>query len=167
MKILKILLLVGIVPILMGVGIHKYYVSVTEIEYVKEKKSVQIITRLFVDDLEFVLRKRYNENLTLTKKNESEAVNTFLIKYLKDKFQVKINGEEVTYEFIGKEYDTDIVYCYMEIKNVSQIKSFEVQNTLLFDGFEDQQNIVKTTINSKNKSFILIPQNDKGLLNFK
>lgn len=167
MKSIKIIVLAIILPVLLGAGIHKFYVSVTEIEYVKEKKSVQIITRLFVDDLELVLRKRYDENLTLTKKNESKEVNTFLIKYLKDKFQVKINGEVVSYEFIGKEYDTDIVYCYLEIKNVSKISSFEIQNTLLFDGFEEQQNIVKTNINSQNKSFILVPQNDKGLLNFK
>jgi CRISPR/Cas system-associated exonuclease Cas4 (RecB family) len=167
MKKSKIFLLAFVIPLLMATTLHKYYVSVTEIEYVKEKKSLQIVSRLFVDDLETVLRKRYDAHLVLTKSKESKDVNMYLQRYLKDKFQIKINGKQVDYAFIGKEYETDIVYFYLEIKNVSDIKSFEVVNTLLFDVFEDQQNIVKTNINSQNESFILIPQNDKGLLNFR
>lgn len=150
----------------MAVSLHKFYVSVTEIDYIKEKKSVQIVTRLFVDDLESVLRKRYDSHLILAKSQEAGDVNSYLLRYFKDKFQIRINGELVNYTFVGKEYETDIVYCYFEIKNVNQIKTFEITNILLFDGFEDQQNIVKTAINSKTESFILIPQNDQGVLKF-
>lgn len=153
-------------PVLMAATLHKYYISVTEIEFVKEKETVQIITRLFVDDLETVLRKRYDANLYLSKNEESKEVNMYLLKYLKSKFQIKINGDSTNYDFIGKEYDNDIVYFYMEIKNVKTINSFEVVNKLLFEGFEDQKNIVKTNINTQHKSFILVPKNDKGLLNF-
>lgn len=166
MKLNKRFFILLVLPLLMATSIHKFYVSVTEIEYVKEKQSVQIITRLFVDDLELVLRKRYDEQITLKKNNESKEVNAYLQRYLKDKLQIKINGQLADYSFIGKEYDTDIVYCYLEVKNVKNITSFEVINKLLFDSFEEQQNIVKTNINSQSKSFILIPQNDKGLLNF-
>lgn len=166
MKHLKILLLAFVIPLFLATTLHKFYVSVTEIEYVKEKQTVQIVTRLFVDDLELVLRNRYDEHLKMAKSGDSKEVNAYLLRYLKDKLQIKINGNLVNYDFVGKEYDTDIVYCYLEIKNVETIKSFEIINTLLFDGFEDQQNIVKTNINSKTDSFILLPQNDKGLLNF-
>lgn len=167
MKRIKIVLLAVVLPLLMATGIHKFYVSVTEIDYVKEKKSVQIVMRIFVDDLETVLKKRYDAQLVLTEKNESKDVDMYLQRYIKEKFQVKINGATSDYVFLGKEYETDIVYCYLEIKNISNIKSFEIVNKLLFDVFDEQQNIVKTNINSQNKSFILIPQNDKGLLNFK
>ena len=34
------------------------------------------------------------------------------------------------------------------------------------DVFEEQQNVVRTKIKGKNKSFILIKENDKGVLNF-
>ena len=166
MKHLKFLVIAFTLPLLLAAATHKFYVSVTEINYVKEKKSVQIVTRLFVDDLEMVLRKRFDEHLKLAKSGESKEVNDYLLRYLKDKLQIKINGTLVDYSFVGKEYDTDIVYCYLEIKNVDQIKSFEIINMLLFDGFEDQQNIVKTNINSETQSFILIPQNDKGMLKF-
>ena len=80
---------------------------------------------------------------------------------------MKINGEEKTLNFIGKAYENDIVVCYLEIEGVKNIDTFEIENTVLFDLYAEQQNIVRTKINSKNKSFILIKENDKGLLNFK
>ena len=159
-------MLITTLPLLTAASLHKFYVSVTEVEYVKKQNSVQIITRLFVDDLELVLRKRYNDQLQLSPKNESKEASQALQRYLNEKLQIKINGETKVFNFIGKEYDVDIVYCYLEIKNVKEISSFEITNKLLFDGFEDQQNIVKTNINSENKSFIFTVQNDKGLLNF-
>jgi hypothetical protein len=58
------------------------------------------------------------------------------------------------------------VFCYLEIDDVANIKSFEIQNQVLFEVFEDQQNVIKTNINSQNKSFMLTPDNDKGMLNF-
>jgi len=166
MSPIKILFLTLLLNVLNTSESHKFYVSVSEVEYVKEKNSVQIITRLFVDDLERVLRNRYDNQLTLSAKNEAPNVKGFLELYLKDKLQIKINGQKSQFEFIGKEHETDIVYCYLEIKNIKEIKSFEITNKLLFDGFEDQQNIVKTSINSQPKSFILTIHNDKGMLKF-
>ena len=72
----------------------------------------------------------------------------------------------VEFTFIGKEYKDDIAYCYLEIVNISEVKSIEVKNRVLFDVFTDQQNIVRLKINDKNKSFLLIPDNDNCLLNF-
>jgi hypothetical protein len=98
---------------------------------------------------------------------ETEDANFYIERYLKTKMIMKINGEEKTLNFIGKEYENDIVVCYLEIEGVKNIDTFEIENTVLFDLYAEQQNIVRTKINSKNKSFILIKENDKGLLNFK
>ena len=68
--------------------------------------------------------------------------------------------------FIGKEYDIDIIQCYIEIQNVKQVNSIEITNEVLFDLFEDQQNMIKTKINSKQKSFLLNQNNKIAVLNF-
>ncbi|TYA53213.1 DUF6702 family protein [Formosa maritima] len=167
MKIIKISLLVIALSLFAFTTIHKYYVSVTQIEYVKEKESVQIISRIFIDDLEDVLQLRYKEDLIIKKENEAPEVNLFIEKYLKGKLTIIINGEEKPINFLGKEFDNDIVICYLEIEDIKEIKTFEIQNLVLFDLYAEQQNIIRTKINSKNKSFILIKENDKGLLNFK
>lgn len=166
MQCFKPFLFFLIIPLIAFTSIHKYYISVTQIEYVEEEKSVQIISRIFIDDLENVLRKRYNDSIIIDDPQYVKETNKYIEKYLRSKIKIKVNGAETNFNFVGKEYNLDIVKCYLEIKNIENIISFEISNKVLFDMFEDQQNIIKTNINSKQKSFILISQNDTVVLNF-
>lgn len=166
MKTFKIFFLAIAFPLLSFTMIHKYYVSVTEVEYVEEKKSVQIISRIFIDDFENMLRSRYDKEITLAIENENSTVDYYTEKYLKEKLKIKINDQEVEFKFLGKEYEDDIMVSYLEIENVENISSIQAKNHVLFDVFPDQQNIVRFKIHSKNKSFLLTKDNDKGMLNF-
>ena len=166
MKPLKVFLLLIALPLFAFTGIHKYYISVTQIDYVQEKESVQITSRIFIDDFERLLRERYDESITLAEKDEPTTVDLYIERYLNEKIKIKINNEDANFVFLGKEYDADIIRCYVEIEDVKNIKTFEITNQVLFDIFEEQQNIVKTKINSKQKSFILIPQKANAVLKF-
>jgi len=167
MKIYKLGFVLVVTLLFSFTSLHKYYVSITEVEFVKEQESVQIITRVFIDDFQNLLRERYDDKLELDT-NQDETINDGYIKeYLTSRIKVSINKKERVLKFIGKEYDNDIVYCYFEIENITEIKSFKIQNTALFDLFSEQKNVVRTNINNKNKTFVLIPENDKGMLNFK
>lgn len=166
MKPLKVFLILIVLPFFAFMGIHKYYISVTQIEYIQEKQSLQITTRIFIDDFERLLRERYDENITLAEKDEPATVDLYIERYLSDKIKIKINNETANFIFIGKEYDADIVRCYIEVEDVKNIKTIEISNQVLFDLFDEQQNIVKTKINSQQKSFILIQQKPNAVLNF-
>ena len=159
-------MVIVILPLMAFSGFHKYYISVTEVDYIKDKQSVQITSRIFIDDFEKVLRERYNENVVLAGKEETKEVNKYIETYLRSKFKVRINDNDMNLIFIGKEYDIDIIQCYIEIQNVQQINSIEITNEVLFDLFEDQQNMIKTKINSKQKSFLLNQNNKTAVLNF-
>ncbi len=145
---------------------HDYYVSVTEIGYSEKDKSIQIISQIFIDDFETLLRKRYDETITLAEADEPEIVETYMERYLSDKLRLKVNGDPVEFSFIGKEYKDDITYCYLEIEDISNIKSVEVTNRSLFDVLSEQQNIVRLKLLGKNKSYLLVPDNDTCVLNF-
>ena len=166
MKPFKYIILVSLFALFSFSAVHKYYVSITQIEYVKDKQSVQIISRIFVDDIEKLVRQRYDKNITLNDGQDEVIIDGYVKKYLSEKIYISINGTPSILKFIGKEYDDDIMRCYLEIENVASIKSFEIQNKVLFDIFEEQKNIVRNNINGKNKTFVLIPQKDKGMLNF-
>lgn len=166
MSKLKILLFLAVLPLASFNNLHKYYVSLTEIEYVKEEKSVQIITRIFIDDFESVLRNRYDENITLSVKNEEVETDYYIEKYIKDKLKITIDDQVREMNFIGKEYEDDMMLCYLEIPNIEKISSFIVVNRMLYDQFPDQKNIVRFKIFKNNKSILLTKENDKGLLNF-
>jgi len=166
MKSIKLLFVVFMLPLVAFTTLHEFYVSVTQVDYIKEKQSLQITTRLFIDDFEDLLRQRYDENITLNSEKDERAIDAYIEKYLLSKIQIDINGDFKKMTFIGKEYEDDIVYCYLEISDVDAIDTFEITNELLFDLFNEQQNIVKTNINSKKKSFMLTPHNVSGVLNF-
>ncbi|GAA4268142.1 DUF6702 family protein [Hyunsoonleella aestuarii] len=166
MKYRLLLLSLLLIPLFAFTLAHKYYISVTQIDYVKDKESVQIITRIFIDDFENLLRERYDENIILAGEDEPTTVDMYMERYLDEKIKIKINNEEVYFTFIGKEYDIDIVRCFLEIEEVKRINSFEISNQVLFDLFEDQQNIIKTNINASKKSYILISHDNTAVLNF-
>lgn len=166
MKLPKSLLILFIIPFFAFTSLHKYYISVTQINYIEEKQSLQITSRIFVDDFEKALRTRYDENLTLSGKNSPEIADVNIQKYLKEKITIKINNKKANIIFIGKEYDGDIMRCYLEVQGVKNIESIEISNQVLFELFEDQQNIVKTKISPQQKSAILSVKNKTVVLKF-
>ena len=87
---------------------HEYYVSVTNIEHAKEQQSVQIISQVFIDDFERLIRERYDETITLAQDDEPELVDVYMKRYLEDKLKISINGKAYKFNFIGKEYKEDI-----------------------------------------------------------
>lgn len=167
MKIsLKFIVALVAIPLLAFASVHKYYISVTQVDFIEEKKTVQITSRIFIDDFESLLRERYDEQITLAEAKEHESVDLYMERYLREKIKIKINEAEVNFSFLGKEYDGDIMRCYLEIVDIESIKSIQIINKVLFDLYDEQQNLIKFKMNSKQKSFILTSQNDKALLNF-
>lgn len=141
-------------------AIHKYYVSVTDVNYSKENTSLQITSRLFIDDFEKVLQERYDSNLKI----DSELADFYVEKYFKKKLLIDVNSTQKTYTYIGKEFDGDMVHCYFEIENVTNINSLKITNTLLMDVFDGQQNITHVKVSEVKKSFLLIKDNKSGVL---
>lgn len=166
MKVFKYLIIAFIIPLFAFTSMHKYYISVTQINYIEAKESVQITSRLFIDDFEKVIKSNYDETIILAEKDEPKIIDTYFDSYLKDNIKLKINNNVVAFNFIGKEYDGDIVRCYLEVENIKNIESLYISNRVLFDLESDQQNIIKTKINSKNKSVILTDNNPNALLKF-
>lgn len=146
--------------------VHEYYVSVTRVEYIKEEQSLQIISQVFIDDFEKLIHERYDENIVMAIPNESEMIDRYVERYLRSKLVFTINGQLSEYKFIGKKYEDDIVYCYLEIEGIEAIESLTITNEILYDLYDEQENIVRTKVNSKNKSFVLNSSNTEAVLNF-
>lgn len=167
MKFFKIGLLLVLLPLFAFVGAHKFYISVTNVDYSQKDEAVQIITRVFVDDMNAVLKERYGIQSKLGTDKETTTDVAYLKKYLKTKFVVEINGKKVDYTFIGKKYDTDMLIYYLEVPNVAleTLKQIAIENEVLTDIYDDQQNVVHFKINGTKKSFVLVKSDTKGMLN--
>jgi len=82
MKSIKLISVIAIFFLCSFNTLHKYYVSITQIEFVKEQQSVQIISRIFIDDFESVLRKRYDKSITLDRGDDETQIDDYIKKYL-------------------------------------------------------------------------------------
>lgn len=151
---------------LLAFTVHKYYISLTKIDFIENKKTVQITMRFFIDDIENTLQSRFNTTLDLATKTEHEKADFYLEKYIQQKFKLHINDKAINYKYLGKEYDNDVVYFYLEINDIEKIEKIEVQNSMLFESFEEQENYIKLNINNLKKTYILIKANDKEMLKF-
>ena len=169
MKQLKKYLPILLIPLLISAVAHKFYVSVTHIEYAEEKKAIQITTRIFIDDLEQVLNNRYDIRAAMATEEEEPALDSYIGKYLNGKLRIRIDEEDRAYTFLGKEYKDDLVVCYLEIEGIDleKLNTLEVTNDVLTEIFEEQQNVVHLRIGGKKKSFILVRGNNKGMLNLR
>lgn len=166
MKFLQILFLSVLFTLLTGATSHKYYVSITKIEHVADSQSLQIITQIFIDDIEDVLQERYSDNISLGTKKETKADAAFLKEYILQKLKIKVNGKPLELNYLGKEYDVDMVKSYIEVTGIEEIESLEIENKLLMDLFTDQQNIIHFKSKQSRRSLILDKENPKGVLNF-
>ena len=151
---------------LMSFTVHKFYISITQIDYIKEEKALQITMRFFIDDVERTLQNRYDIELSLATDEENGKTDYYLQKYLHQKFEITISGETQKLNFLGKEYTNDHILIYLEITDVENIDQMEIQNSMLIEEFSEQENYIKININSIKNTFILKKGNDKEMLKF-
>ena len=107
--------------------------------------------RIFIDDLQKVINENNNTSIELGVSDEVKNANSLINNYIISNFLVKINSK--SYKYIGKEYENDIAYLYLELENVKIINSIKITDTMLMDYFLTQKNIVKLDINDVEKNF--------------
>lgn len=135
--------------------LHKYHLSLTKVNFNDEKQSVQITSRYFIDDIERVVNKKETITLELATKIEHKNADSLLQNYLLEKLKIRINKKNSTLKYLGKEYEDDIVYFYLEIDSVQSISTITIENIVLLEEFDDQQNVIKLNINDKKNTFYL------------
>ena len=143
---------------------HKHYISLTQIEYSESDKALQITMRFFIDDLEKAAGSRFDKDLALATQEELKNSDVYIERYLESKFKLWVNKTEKSSKYLGKKYENDQVFFFLEIEDVQDIQMIEVQNSILMEVYEEQQNYVKLRIGEVDKTFILVKANDKEML---
>lgn len=147
-------------------AVHKFYMSVTQVNYAPEKKMLQITTRIFRDDLNKILEKKYHSKTFIGFEKESQNDIDLLQKYLNEKFILKVANQTVKINFLSKEIDADVIVCYLSAKGISKIKELTIMNSILTDLTIEQQNIVHCTIFGTKKSVLFTDSKIIEVLNY-
>ncbi len=145
---------------------HEFYLSVTEIEYNAESKSVQVISRVFIDDFEDVLSKRYQKDISLSYKKDLETHSNLIQRYLDQKLQVTVDGKKIGLKLLGSKFDADQIILYIESGEVRNFDKVEIENLILTDLLDAQKNIVHVKKGEVIESLLLRKGNSSGTILF-
>jgi hypothetical protein len=155
MKLKYKIVVFGFFLVLSAFTWHKFYVSVTEVAYAESKNRIEITTRIFIDDLEKGLEKKYNKKIHLATKEEIPEAKDFIKGYLNQRVQANVNNKTSEVVFLGAEVENDVLICYLKIDFSEKITTFELFNNVLTEIYADQQNLIHTNINNTKRSFLL------------
>jgi len=160
--------LLGILFVLSSAfAFHKFYVGVFQVNYAAEKKMLQITSRIFIDDLNNAMEKKYHKKTFVGTSKETPADVELLKKYLSEHFLIKVNGQSKTITFLSKEVETDdVLVCYSRIKDIDKFKTLEISNTILVDWNSEQQNITHISAFDTKRSVLFTDSSRKELLKY-
>jgi hypothetical protein len=131
---------------------HPFYVSVTEIDHNQKTKTVQVSVRVFFDDFENALDKRYKTNINILKPKDRKQVDGLISDYIKNHLQIKANNKLLTLKYLGYQIEEDAAWCYFESGKIENIQKLDIQNEILFEQHDSQINMIHATVNGKRKS---------------
>ncbi|SDD23104.1 DUF6702 family protein [Niabella drilacis] len=132
---------------------HPFHVSASEIEYNSKTKRLEISTKIFTDDFESVLARVYKTPVDFSNKSRKSALDELVARYITTHLSIRSNGQVQRLKFFGWEVDHEAVYVYTTADATTfSTRNITVENTILYDLFGDQVNIVHFIVNGTRKS---------------
>lgn len=136
---------------------HPLHLTVAEAHWKKESKSIEVSIKLFYDDFEKALKQINQQPIYLCPDSIADA-SDFIETYFRNEFKISINEKAASFKMVGYECENELVYVYLEYLNVPKVKSVQINNTLLFESFLDQSNLVHFHINGNSKTLLTQPK---------
>ena len=122
--------------------IHPLHVSTTEININTKDKTLEITCKLFTDDFESTLIKFSKQKVELNNAERKTIADVAIKNYLQNHLRLRANKKQVNLNYVGYEIDHEATNVYFEVDFAATVTSVEITDTILYDSFEDQMNIV-------------------------
>jgi len=147
--------------------LHPIHISVSEINYNEKEKRLEIISRIFIDDLELAIRAQRNEeDLDLIEPRNGLTTSKMVSDYLQKHFAIKLDGKLQKINFLDIEREDPALICYLYVENIKKFKTIEVRNDVIMEIHADQSSIVHVTYKGPIKSMRLTRENSIGTITF-
>jgi len=124
---------------------HKIHVSVTHLEFNQPKQTVEIVIRVFTDDLESALSQLAKREVKLdpATAGKNRQVRELVMAYLRSNFELKNKaGRPVILSWSGIEGQLDVFFLYVEGRAPGGLEGARMRNKIFCELFDDQVNIV-------------------------
>jgi len=167
-NITRNLVLLVLIFIFTNAAKHPVFLSVTNVEYNNKEHRMEISCKIFTNDLESTLKKRFKTGIDLLHPKDQGRMDSLLNVYLQEHLKVSVDGKSRAMEYLGYEQIEDGIFTYYQISDIQQTPSFvELDNTILYDYQKTQSSIMHVTVEGKRKSSKLVNPEHNARFEFK
>ncbi len=157
---------IGVYLSLLLNGLHPFYVSVCQIDHNPQNETLEITLKVFTDDLEKTLEERVNQSLFLGTDRELAFSDSLIDVYFTEKLNLSVNDAPVTHNYLGKEVEMQVTWCYIEVKGISSVNHIQVVNTIFLEMYDTQTNLVNIRVGKEKKSMLLNQGKKQDVVDF-
>lgn len=145
---------------------HPIYIAVAEIDYNSSDKFATVICKTFSDDLAVALQKQYHKIENFDTPENIKKLSSEMADYIKNHLQLTIDGKAANLVFTNFKKEDNTVSAYFRINNINDIKRFEVTDTIFYELYDKQIQLVYITVNGNRKSNRITNPESKVAFNF-
>ncbi len=136
---------------------HPVHLSVCNIEYVSSQNEFYISFSFFIDDMESIIKQKYNINLNLRKNNEEKNIDSYIKNYIEENFSLifnEIDSKKTKLIYEKKVVEELSIKLYFKIKIKKDLFAVRITNKLMTELYFDQKNLVIFSYGDIQQSFI-------------
>ena len=160
------MILIVLLSSLFGVAEHDFHVSITKVDLNPESKRLEIMIKLFTDDLATAMIEKFNTNVVIGTPDEPPLTNDQIKEFVLSQFDLRVNETPLELNYLGKQQEEDATWIFIESDRVGKVRSISVDNPLLTDQFDDQANLVNININGEKEGLTLRKGKVSGSVSF-
>jgi hypothetical protein len=146
--------------------LHPLHLSVTEITLDEREKELEIMLRVFTDDLELAIRNAKNDEELNFLNPTNTTTDKLAWEYVQPRFKLMIDGKVQPVKYLGHEVDEDVLIFYIQVQPVKKFTTIDITNSIITEFYDDQANLVNMTVRNEIKSLRLMRNNPSGKLSF-
>lgn len=147
--------------------LHKVHVSVTNLEFNQPGQRVEIVIRVFTDDLQTALSRRANRtvNIDPATAGGDRKVVELVMAYLRSSFELKNKaGRTVALSWSGIEGQPDMFWIFVKGRTQGGLEGAQLRNKIFCELFDDQVNIVNAKHQGKQVGLMFESKDDFKIL---
>jgi uncharacterized protein DUF6702 len=146
---------------------HKIHVSVTNLEFNQPRQTVEVVIRVFTDDLENALSQRAKRAVKIdpATAGKDRQVIELVMAYLRSSFELKNKaGRPVALSWNGIEGQPDMFWIFVKGRMPGGLEGAQLRNKIFCELFDDQVNIVNAKHQGKQVGLMFESNDDFKIL---
>jgi hypothetical protein len=146
--------------------VHPLHISVTEIAFDEKEKELEIIMRVFTDDLETSIRATRKDETIDILSPKGTSTDQLIQEYILPHLAVTLDGKLQNLNYLGHEEEGQALLCYIQVSNVKKWKTIGVRNDAMMEIYDDQSNLINVTVEGEVRSLRLLKNEPSGKITF-